>query len=100
MAKKTYPRMLVLDQSIEFIDSEETFNDSLHGLDEATKRDTFYILEDGQCFDLAGNKVTTLGMAELTALVQQQLIAEGQCCVSKLQLQDVSQAFSLLSEWA
>ena len=100
MAKNPYPRLLVLDQSVEFIDSEETFIDSLHGLDEATKRDAFYILNDGQYFDLAGNKVTTLGMAELTALVQQQLIAEGQCCVSKLQLQDVSQAFSLLSEWA
>ncbi|NUZ10795.1 hypothetical protein HUZ36_08385 [Pseudoalteromonas sp. McH1-7] len=96
MTIKNYPILLVLDQSIELIEDDKALSDSIHMLDDATKSNAVVIASNGSCTNLQGHVVDTIELPDLTSLVQQYLIDEGQCCVSKIQLQSVQQAFALL----
>ncbi|PCK31468.1 DUF4144 family protein [Pseudoalteromonas piscicida] len=97
MTIKSYPILLVLDQSLELIEDEKALLDSIHMLDEAMQGRTMVITQNGCCADLNGQEVSQIELTHLTNLVQQYLIDEGECCVSKIQLRNIQQAFALLA---
>lgn len=97
MAIKTYPLLLVLDQSIELIEDEKALLDATHLLDDASLKRVILVYPNDHCSNAQGAPVQCIDLKFLTELVQQYLINEGQCCVSKIQLRNTQQAFDLLS---
>ncbi|MDK1289474.1 DUF4144 family protein [Pseudoalteromonas umbrosa] len=98
MTIKSYPLVLIFDQSIEYIESEEDLQESLFYLTETqTKTATCIDLEG--CFSgLNGQKKAAFSYEFLTLLVQQKLVDEGQCCTAKIQITEIEQVFSLIKE--
>ncbi|CAM4037629.1 hypothetical protein [Pseudoalteromonas byunsanensis] len=96
MPIKYYPFLLCLEESIEFIDTETTFEHAVFYLTDTQMQHALCVYENGQCYDLQGNKMELPGLALLTQHVQQALLDDGQCCVQKITLTDVRQAFALL----
>lgn len=97
MAIKTYPLLLVLDQSIEFIEDEKALRDATHLLDVASLKRLILVYPNDCCSNVQGAPVQCIDLKYLTELVQQYLVDEGQCCVSKIQLSNTQQAFDLFS---
>ncbi|ASD68384.1 DUF4144 family protein [Pseudoalteromonas piscicida] len=96
MAIKSYPLLLVLDQSIEFIEDEKALRDATHLIDNASLKRVMLVYPNERCSNIQDAPVQCIDLKYLTELVQQYLIDEGQCCVSKIQLRNTQQAFDLL----
>ncbi|MBD1580804.1 DUF4144 family protein [Pseudoalteromonas sp. S16_S37] len=97
MTIKYYPFLLCLEESIEYIDSPSSLEQSIFYLTSEQKNQALCVLNDGKCYDLSGNDAQVVSLQQLTELVQQALIEDGQCCVQKVTLQNYQQAFELLS---
>ncbi|WP_125716722.1 DUF4144 family protein [Pseudoalteromonas rubra] len=95
MTIKSYPFLLWLDQSLAYVRSEDELTEMCHyaGPDEG-----ICIYPDGHYLTRSGQAVTPLSADALTRLVQQTLVQEGQCCVSKLSECSVEDAFKLLED--
>ncbi|WP_010383255.1 DUF4144 family protein [Pseudoalteromonas rubra] len=95
MTIKSYPFLLWLDQSLAYVSNETELTEMCHyaGADEG-----ICIYPDGQYLTRSGQQVPALSADELTRLVQQTLVQEGQCCVSKLNQCSVKEAFELLED--
>ncbi|MCG7535625.1 DUF4144 domain-containing protein [Pseudoalteromonas sp. OOF1S-7] len=93
MTIKSYPFLFWLDQSLAYVHSETELAEMCHytGPDEG-----ICIYRDGRYLTRSGQVVTPLSADELTRLVQQTLVQEGQCCVAKLSQCSVEDAFTLL----
>ncbi|MCF6436060.1 MULTISPECIES: hypothetical protein [Pseudoalteromonas] len=96
MPIKYYPFLLYLEESIEFIDCEETLNHALFYLSNTQTQHALCLYDNGQCYDLQGYKKELPTLSQLTGRVQQALLDDGQCCVQKVVLTDIKQVFSLL----
>ncbi|MBQ4811953.1 hypothetical protein J8M20_11420 [Pseudoalteromonas luteoviolacea] len=99
MMIKSYPLVLIFDQSIEYVDSAKSLQDSLFYLSEKQLKTAIYINEDAEIYDLDGNPQNAPSFPYLTTLVQQRLVSEGQCCTAKIQITQLGQLFSLLEEF-
>lgn len=93
MTIKSYPFLLWLDQSLAYVSNESELTEMCHysGPDEG-----ICIYRDGQYMTRFGETIAPLSAGALTRLVQQTLVQEGQCCVSKLSECSVEDAFKLL----
>ncbi|WP_105167548.1 hypothetical protein [Pseudoalteromonas sp. T1lg23B] len=98
MPIKYYPFLLCLEESIEFIDSEATLEHTVFYLSKTQVQHALCVYENGQCYDLQGNKMALPDLAVLTRHVQQALIDDGQCCVQKVTLTNIKQVFALLKQ--
>ncbi|NOU52084.1 hypothetical protein HG263_16245 [Pseudoalteromonas sp. JBTF-M23] len=98
MTIKYYPLLLCLEESIEYIDSPHSLEQSTFYLTTEQKNQAVCVLKDGNCCDLLGNEIAAIQLQPLTELVQQALMEDGQCCVQKISLQTYQQAFELLKQ--
>ncbi|MFC3033172.1 DUF4144 family protein [Pseudoalteromonas fenneropenaei] len=97
MRIKSYPMLLLVAETLVYIDSEESLNDELHSLSEQSLSESYGIYQDASCLSLQGHALTLPSLTDLSQLVQQSLLREGHCCVSKIQLRSVNEAFALLA---
>ncbi|WP_440055045.1 DUF4144 family protein [Pseudoalteromonas sp. T1lg65] len=98
MTIKSYPFLLVLNQSIEFIADQEILEQHLHYLSASQRSEVTCIYTDGSCYNLSGQPVVAISLDRLTDLVKNWLVMEGHCCVQKIQLRNIAEAFALLAE--
>ncbi|BBN80674.1 hypothetical protein PA25_06590 [Pseudoalteromonas sp. A25] len=98
MAIKYYPFLLCLEESIEYIDNQETLEHAVFHLTAQQKQFAICLQKDGQCHNLSGKALPSIPLEKLTKLVQQALVDDGQCCVQKVILRRHEQAFELLSQ--
>ncbi|KZN58332.1 hypothetical protein N473_06185 [Pseudoalteromonas luteoviolacea CPMOR-1] len=96
MTINSYPLVLIFDQSIEYIESEEEMQESLFYLSENQIKTATCIFPDGTFKALDGAPKTPSCYNNLTLLVQQKLVSEGQCCTAKIQITNIEQVFSLM----
>ncbi|AOT09614.1 hypothetical protein [Pseudoalteromonas luteoviolacea] len=96
MTIKSYPLVLIFDQSIEYIDSEEGMQESLFYLSENQIKTATCIYPDGNFKALDGEQKAPYNYDDLTLLVQQKLVSEGQCCTAKIQITAIEQVFNLM----
>ncbi|KZN29650.1 hypothetical protein N480_07950 [Pseudoalteromonas luteoviolacea S2607] len=100
MLIKSYPLVLIFDQSIEYVESAQTLQDSLFYLSEKQLKTAIYIDSNEEVYDLSGHRKNAPSHSVLTTLVQQKLVSEGQCCTAKIQITQLHQLFSLLKEFS
>ncbi|MCF6438954.1 DUF4144 domain-containing protein [Pseudoalteromonas luteoviolacea] len=98
MTIKSYPLVLIFDQSIEYIECEEDLQESLYYLSETQTKTATCIDFEGRFSGLNGQGKAPLSYEFLTLLVQQKLAEEGQCCTAKIQITELEQVFSLMRE--
>ncbi|MDK2594926.1 hypothetical protein [Pseudoalteromonas obscura] len=98
MTIKSYPLVLIFDQSIEYVDSPQALQESVFYLTEKQIKTTTCIFKDGSASTLNGDPITLDNFSNLTPLVQQKLASEGHCCTAKIHITDIEQVFSLMAE--
>ncbi|MCF2857312.1 DUF4144 domain-containing protein [Pseudoalteromonas sp. SMS1] len=94
----SYPLVLIFDQSIEYVDSAKNLEESLFYLSEKQLKTVIYINIHGDVYDRDGHPTHLPNYSDLTKLVQQKLVSEGQCCTAKIQISQLDQLFNLLKE--
>ncbi|MFC0117953.1 DUF4144 family protein [Pseudoalteromonas xiamenensis] len=96
MSTNSYPLLLISSHEIQLIEDQETFESEIFYIEDKELESYRIITIDGCNFSLKGDALPALSMAELTCLVQQSLVQDGHCCVGKITLTNVQEAFALL----
>ena len=98
MTTKTYPLLLLTEQSIEFIEHEADLSDSLfYYCNEQTQR-IKYLLRDGNAYFLENQCPAELEISSLTTQLQQQLQLDGHCCIAKLSFSSLKELFEFAEQ--
>lgn len=100
MTIKHYPLLLVIQGDIEYIKDQSMLDASLYSIDKKEFNKILVIYNSGECHVLSSSAPIKICLTELTKLVQQSLVDDGQCCVEKIEITDVCQAFYLLQDSA
>ncbi|WMN61112.1 DUF4144 domain-containing protein [Pseudoalteromonas xiamenensis] len=95
MSTNSYPLLLISSQEVQLIEDQETFENEVFYIKNNELDNHRIITTDGFNFSLKGDALPALSMAELTCLVQQSLAQEGHCCVGKIMLTNIQEAFAL-----
>lgn len=96
MTIKHYPLLLIIQDDIEYIENQSMLDASLYSIDKKEFNEIFVIYNNGESHALSSPAPIKICLTELTKLVQQSLVDDGQCCVEKIEITDVCQAFYLL----
>jgi hypothetical protein len=96
MIIKHYPLLLIIQNDIEYIDTQSRFEISLYNIDKKEFDDIFVIYQSGECHLLSSPAPIELCFDKLTKIVQNTLLHDGQCCVDKIRITHICQAFDLL----
>jgi len=95
---QAFPLLLITEQGIEYIESKSSLSNALFYFSEEQKRESMYIQNNGEAFNLASNQRIDMSLDKLTTKLQQQLAQDGHCCIAKLSFTSLQDLYSFACE--
>ncbi|WP_138632122.1 hypothetical protein [Pseudoalteromonas phenolica] len=98
MTIKAFPLLLITEHGIEYIESKSSLSNVLFYFSEEQKRESMYIQNNGEAFNLASNQRIEVNLDKLTTKLQQQLAQDGHCCIAKLSFTSLQDLYDFACE--
>lgn len=97
MSINSYPILLISRDELVFIEDEEQLENEIFHLDSNELKEATVITKAGCYFSLMGEIKPAYDLHQLSRLVQHALLLDGHCCVEKIQLSNIVEAFQLFT---
>lgn len=98
MTIQAFPLLLITQHGIEYIESKSSLANALFYFSEEQKRESMYIQNSGEAFNLASNQRIDVSLDKLTTKLQQQLAQDGHCCIAKLSFTSLQDLYGFACE--